>query len=65
MITKQQLGAIIAFSGLVFGLAVLSIDCLGAGNEIGIGPSQRLALVAAGALFVLGLTLIPWGDRPA
>ena len=65
MITKQQLGAIIALFGLVFGLAVLSIDWLGAGNETGIGPTQRLALIAAGALFILGLTLIPLGDRPA
>jgi hypothetical protein len=32
---------------------------------MGIGPSQRLALVAAGALFVFGMTLIPLGNRPA
>ena len=65
MITKRQLGAIIASFGLILGLAVLSVDWLGAGNEMGIGPSQRLALVGACGLFVLGLTLIPLGNRPA
>ena len=65
MITKRQLGAIIASFGLILGLAVLSVDWLGAGNEMGIGPSQTLALVGACGLFVLGLTLIPLGNRPA
>jgi len=65
MISKRQLGAGIAAFGLILGLAILSVDWLGAGNEMGIGPSQRLALVAAGALLILGVTLIPLGDRPA
>jgi uncharacterized membrane protein len=65
MITKRQLGVGIAIFGLILGLAILAVDWLGAGNEMGIGPSHRLALVAAGALFVFGMTLIPLGNRPA
>ena len=65
MVTKRQLGISIALFGLVLGLAILATDWIGAGNEIGIGPLQRLALVGAGALFVLGATLVPLGNRPA
>ena len=65
MITKRQLGAGIALVGLAFGVAVLATDWIGAGNEVGIGPMQRLALAGAGALVILGVTLIPLGDRPA
>ena len=46
-------------------LGILAMDVVGAGNEAGIGPLQRLALLAAGALVLFGLTLIPLGSRPA
>ncbi len=65
MVTKRQLGIGIAAAGLLLILGVLAMDWVGAGNQAGIGPLQRLALLAAGASFVLGLTLIPLGDRPA
>jgi hypothetical protein len=65
MITKKQLGIGIASFGMILVLGILSIDWLGPGNEVGIGPTQRLALVASGALFLLGTTLIPLGKRPA
>ena len=65
MVTKRQLGVGIALLGLVLGIAILATDWIGAGNETGIGPLQRLALLGAGTLFVLGTTLIPFGNRPA
>ena len=65
MITKRQLGIGIASLGLILAVGIMSVDWLGAGNEVGIGPAQRLALVASGALFLLGATLIPLGNRPA
>ncbi|MGD2078951.1 MAG: hypothetical protein PVH18_11245 [Chloroflexota bacterium] len=65
MVTKRQLGIGIAALGLLMGVGVLATDWLGAGNESGIGPLQRLALFAAAATLILGLTLIPFGERPA
>ena len=54
-----------AAGGLVALLAILAVDLLNAGNFEGIGPMQRIALIAAGLLFLVGLTLIPFGNRPA
>jgi hypothetical protein len=65
MVTKRQLGIALSAMGLLLALGILAMDWIGAGNEAGIGPLQRLALLAAGALFILGLTLIPLGSRPA
>jgi hypothetical protein len=65
MVSKRQLGIGIAAMGLLVALGILAMDWVGAGNEAGIGPLQRLALLAAGASFILGLTLIPLGNRPA
>jgi len=63
--TKRQLGIIfIALGGLgVVGL--FGIDLVGAGQFSGIGPAQRLGLLAAGAVILVGLTLLPLGDKPA
>jgi hypothetical protein len=63
--TKRQLGLLfIALGGLGI-MGVLSIDLIGAGQFSGIGPAQRLALLAAGAVVLVGLTLLPLGDKPA
>ncbi len=65
MVTKRQLG--ITF----IAIAVLAIvgsfvyDFLGGGQFSGVGPAQRMALMAAGALALVGVTLLPFGDRPA
>lgn len=63
--TKRQLG--LSFIGLAVAAAggIVAIDLVGAGAFDGIGPAQRSALLAAAALFLLGLSLIPLGDRPA
>jgi hypothetical protein len=65
MITKRQLGL------FFIGLAVLAIvgsfvyDFLGGGQFSGIGPAQRLALIGAGLVGFVGITILPLGDRPA
>jgi hypothetical protein len=65
MVTKRQLGL------FFIGLAVLAIvgsfvyDFLGGGQFSGIGPAQRLALIGAGLVGFIGITLLPLGDRPA
>ena len=65
MITKRQLGIGLCLFGLLFAVAILAVDFLRAGNFVGIGPLQQMALVGALLIFLLGLTLIHLGDRPA
>ncbi|HEX6386671.1 MAG TPA: hypothetical protein VF177_18550 [Anaerolineae bacterium] len=63
--TKKQLGIVFIIVGVTAAIALLTVDLLGAGNFQGVGPAQRLALIGAGVLILVGATLIPLGDRPA
>jgi lipopolysaccharide export LptBFGC system permease protein LptF len=65
VITKRHLGIGLILLSLIAVAASFAFDFLGAGQFQGIGPAQRLALIAAGAVFIIGLTLLPLGDRPA
>ena len=65
MVTKRQLGLLFIVLGIGAAVALFGIDLLGAGQFEGIGPAQRQALMAAGAVVLLGLSLWPLGDRPA
>ena len=64
-ITKWQLGAFLALCGAVGFVAILLIDVVDVGRQGGIGPAQRLALGFMFACAVIGLTLLPLGDKPA
>jgi hypothetical protein len=65
MVTKRQLGIlIISIASLVL-LGSFLVDWLGAGNFTGIGPFQRMALIGSGFGILVGLSLLPFGDRPA
>ncbi|MCA9966449.1 MAG: hypothetical protein KC423_19505 [Anaerolineales bacterium] len=63
--TKRQLGYLFIGAGITAVIALFAIDLLGAGQFNGIGPAQKLALLAAGFITLLGLTLLPLGDNPA
>lgn len=63
--SKRQLGYLAVVLGIVALAGILGVDLLDAGREGGIGPAQRIALGGAGALVLVGLTLIPLGDDPA
>lgn len=65
MITKRQLGLLLGFFGLLLTLGIFAIEWFDAGNFQGIGPLQRIALIVALAILLLGMSLIPLGDRPA
>jgi hypothetical protein len=65
VITKRQLGVGFMLISLAAALGSFAFDWLGGGQFQGIGPAQRLALLAAWALFMVGLSLWPLGDRPA
>lgn len=64
-ISKRQLGLGLVLLGLLAIIGMLAVDLLGAGQFQGIGPAQRRALLVAGLVVVLGLSLWPLGDRPA
>jgi hypothetical protein len=64
-LTKRQLGLLMIVVGAAGAVGLLAVDLLGAGQFQGIGPAQRLALGGAGLLVLLGLTLLPLGNRPA
>ncbi len=63
--SKRLLGALMLLAGVGSFLAILAIDILDAGREGGIGPAQQIALGAALAIALVGVTLIPLGDDPA
>lgn len=63
--TKRQLGLIFILLGLGAIVGLFVMDLLGAGQFQGIGPAQRLAMIVAGFVALVGVTLWPLGDRPA
>jgi hypothetical protein len=65
MVTKRHLGILLLAVGLIAIVGVLAVDLLGAGEFSGIGPAQTWALIGGALVVLLGLSLIPLGDRPA
>jgi hypothetical protein len=65
MVTKRQLGIGLSAIGALIFMGTILVDLVGAGNFSGIGPYQRLALIGSGLTFLVGLTLLPLGDKPA
>lgn len=63
--TKRQLGFLFIALGGATILGLLALDFVGAGQFQGIGPSQRLAMLAAGTVILIGITLLPLRDKPA
>lgn len=64
-LTKRSLGVLLILLGLLAIAASLALDVLGSGRQGGIGPTQRIGFALAGVLILIGLTLIPLGNRPA
>jgi hypothetical protein len=63
--TKRQLGLLFIGVGVAAVFALFALDFLRAGQYQGIGPAQKQAMVVAGLAVLVGLTLLPLGDRPA
>ncbi len=64
IITKRHLGFLLLAVGVLGGAGLLALDVI-RGKIGSIGPSQQLALGGCAMLALIGLTLIPLGDRPA
>lgn len=62
--TKRQLGLLFIGLGVVGIIGSFVVDLFSASGFQGIGPTQRWGLLAAGAIIVVGLTLLPLGDKP-
>jgi hypothetical protein len=65
MITKRMLGIgfiVIGFLGMA---AMFVRDLTGSADFGGIGPAQRLAILGGGLVILIGLSLLPFGNRPA
>jgi hypothetical protein len=65
MITKRQLGMGFILLGVLAIVGSFAMDLVGAGNFQGVGPAQRMALLGAGFVILVGLTLLPLGEKPA
>lgn len=63
--TKRQLGILFILAGLGAALASFALDLLGGGQFGGVGPAQQKALLAAGFVVLVGITLLPLGDKLA
>lgn len=64
-LTKRQLGLLIILAGAGIAAVTLAANLFGLGHFNGFGPAKQLTLVGAGAILLLGLSLLPLGDRPA
>lgn len=65
MVTKRQLGIFFIVLSMLAIAGIFAIEWFGAGNFQGIGPVQRVALGISAISGLVGLSLLPLGDRPA
>ncbi len=63
--SKRQLGIIFILLGAAVIAGMFLMDAVGAGQFQGIGPAQRLAMLVAGGVILVGVSLLPLGDKPA
>jgi len=65
MVTKRQLGILLAVVGVAVAGVMMVVDRLGAGEWGGFGPLQWIGLGAGVCFLMVGITLYQLGDRPA
>ncbi len=63
-LSKRLLGILFILAGSFAILGSLLMDLLGGGQFSGIGPAQQKAMLAAGVVILVGITLLPFGERP-
>lgn len=65
MVTKRQLGLIFVAIGIIATFIILVAELIGIGDFQGIGPLQKIGLALTISVSLIGMSLIPLGDRPA
>jgi hypothetical protein len=65
MVTKRQLGIGFILMGTAGMVGLFAWDFLGRAEFRGIGPTQLVAMAGMGLLILVGITLLPLGNRPA
>jgi len=60
-----MVGIVMMLTGLTIACGALAVDWVSVGNWDRVGPAQQLAIAVGLATAILGLSLIPLGDRPA
>ena len=65
MITKRMVGIVLALLGSAIAIGTFAVDAVGAGKWQGLGPAQKLTLAVGLTVALVGLSLIPLGDRAA
>ncbi len=65
MITKRLLGIGLVLASVAVVAGLLLYDIVGLAEFDGVGPLQRNIYIGAGIVLLLGLSLIPLGDKPA
>ena len=63
--TKRQLGFLFIALGVAAIIGLFAADFAGASSFDGIGPIQRIAIGGAIFLTLIGISLLPLGQRPA
>lgn len=63
--SKRLLGVVMLIAGVGGVVALLALDFITGTTDGGIGPAQRLAIGVMALVALVGLTLIPLGDKPA
>ena len=63
--SKRQLGILFIAVGVLAIVGMFGMDLVGAGQFNGIGPAQQKGMMVSSVVILLGLTLVPLGDRPA
>jgi hypothetical protein len=60
-----MVGIGLAILSLIGIAGVIAVDIVGAGKWNGFGPAQQQAIAACVITALIGLSLVPLGDRPA
>lgn len=63
--SKRLLGLMLTLMGALGAITLLLIDTLRQTQDGGFGPSQQLAFITMLIITLIGLSLIPLGDKPA
>lgn len=62
-ITKRMLGILLIAAGIAGLVGVFAIDAIRSRSDF--GPSQQLGLLASIGMLIVGISLLPLGNRPA